>query len=491
MLGLLAQTLLALSAPDPGPVRFGVPLPAEVLGRGLALQSAGELQWRRLPLRAAAGLAWIEIAVAGGEGPLRVTLGGDGPVDGERGPALRRAREVAGGIDVATWSWCDGTVDRRERILCAVPQVLYEHFFEAGEVLTRESPGLPRRCLAAARLPREVWERTGLLPAGGGTAVALRGHLQQVARSLVELDGPRGAGDYARSGGTVTNLEFDTTLALLRLALALGDEELLLRARRAAWHLVDRDLDERTGLPFPHGPGHRTGQPEPGHAWLCGLLWTGAVAADEPLLAAARQIAGALAAAVGGGGRPAGGPGERARDFAWPLLELETFLCFAEDAEVAAAADALAGRIAERFDPEACTFRFGEGEERGGVYFERGWITGGVVLPALAAHLERRPDPRLRDLFERATRRLLGAVGSGNGGLATHWRIARGRVFGRHLAEGCPKALLMLEGLPPREVRRLLDRQSLWRWIRATPAPDDPDVATALTMVARCRWVYR
>src|SRR5262249_28372034 len=156
-------------------------------------------------------------------------------------------------------------------------------------------------------------------PPDQGLARVLRPWLQQVAQALIELPGARGAGDFGRSGGVVTNLEYDTTWALLRLALALADEDLLLRARRCAWHPIDRDLDAARGLPFAHGKEHRSSPAEPGHVWLRGLLWTAAVTADDELLGGARQIAHALAA------MPARGEGrqERARDYGWPLQELE------------------------------------------------------------------------------------------------------------------------------------------------------------------------
>src|SRR5439155_24003898 len=140
-----------------------------------------------------------------------------------------------------------------------------------------------------------------------------------------------------------TNLEFDTALAFLRLALALQDEELLLRARRCARHTIDRDLDGTSGLPFAHGSDHRSAPAEPGHVWLRGLLWTAAVTADDELLGSARQIAHALAAMPS----PGDGARERARDFGWPLQELEACLELVDDPALAAAADRLTVVIAQ------------------------------------------------------------------------------------------------------------------------------------------------
>ena len=223
----------------------------------------------------------------------------------------------------------------------------------------------------------------------------------------------------------MTNLEFDTTLALLRAGTALADAEVLRRALRAAWHLRDRDLDQRTGLPFPHGPEHRTGNPEPGHCWLQGLLWAGLLTADDGHLQAAVNLAQALAA------RPPSGTGaaERLRDYAWPLYELEALLVVHADPVLARAADRLAASIQRRFDATARTFRFGEGELGGGIYFERGWLVGGLLLPALQLHLRRRPDARLQEQVTIVQQALLDRIGRGGPGLPTHWRIAAGSVF--------------------------------------------------------------
>jgi hypothetical protein len=285
----------------------------------------------------------------------------------------------------------------------------------------------------------------------------------------------------------VTNLEFDTTLALLRLALATGDEELLLRARRCARHLVDHDLEPNTGLPFTHGADHRSSPPEPGHAWLRGLLWTGAVTADDDLLAAAAQLAHAIAAAP----PEEEGRRERARDYAWPLAELEAYLEFVDDPVLATAADRLAAAIGRRFDARAHTFRFGEGEVGRGVYFERAWLTGGMVLPALAAHLRRRPDRDLQRHVNDVADALVQQIGSGRAGLPTHWRVAAGAVFAEHRAVHDSDAYLLLDGLPLPDLRRLLHREMVLSALLETPARDDPDLATSFTIAARCDWVYR
>lgn len=489
MLAILAQTLFTLAAVEE-PVRFGVALPAASVQKGLTLRHGSALSWRVLPLCSRDGLAWVEVAAIPDGGRLSVCVGAQACApafvtwsarDGE-------GSTVAVPVESTRWEWADGTVDER-RVLEFVAETVHGcERFGAGEALTQESPGLASRCAAAARLPRAFHERAGILPAAGPLAREVREHLATCAAALVELPGLRGAGDYARSGGVVTNLEFDTTLALLRLALALGDEALLLRARRSALHLCDRDLDARSGLPFCHGQDHRVAAPEPGHAWLQGLLWTGAVCADERMLEVAEQIARGLAALPAVSEREH----ERARDYAWPLHELEGYLAWRDDPVVAAAADAMACAIAARYRPDLRIFCFGEGSFVDGPgYFERAWITGGVVLPALRAHLLRRPQQELQRAVDEATEQFVRRIGQGRGGLPTHYRALRGSVFAEHRAEQDPKAFLMLEGLPSVDLRNLLGKPHVRRGLAGTPALDDPDLPTSFTLVARCAWVYR
>ncbi|MCA8953783.1 MAG: hypothetical protein KDE27_30000, partial [Planctomycetes bacterium] len=185
------------------------------------------------------------------------------------------------------------------------------------------------------------------------------------------------------------------------------------------------------------------------------------------------------------------GRNDRARDFAWPLLELEALLAVDPDPLLAAAADRLARAIDARFEAGARTFRFGEGEVDPGVYLERAWLTGGLVLPALRRHLRRRPDAAIAAHVETVGQALLERIGSARGGLPTHWRIAGGRVFAEHRVERDPRALLLLEGLPERELRRLLRREECRASVAETPNPDDPDLPTSFAIAARCSWLYR
>lgn len=480
---------------DGRPVRFGAPLPAAVVAAGLSLHGQGTLQWRRLPIGGArADPVWVELAITGPRGTVKVCSGGDGPSADGSGPSF--VREVGeeplphGRRNTVRWRWVDGTVDERTRVAFTATATIAGETFGPGEYLTQVSDGFWSRGEAVVRLGRAFAAATGLLPEpGGGGAVtkALRAHVAELLPRLRELPGARGAGDYGRSGGVVTNGEFDTALALLHCAFGLPDAPSFARAYRAAQHLVDRDLDLRTGLPFTHGPDHRSNAPEPGHCWLQGLLQVGLFAADDDLLVAAGNVARALAA------HPPRGAGaqERLRDYAWPLLELEALLAVADDAELARAADRYATSIARRFDPVVRTFRFGEGEVGGGVYLERGWLTGGLALPALRAHLRRRPNAKLADQVDAVEQMLLERIGKNGQGLPTHWRCAGGEVFAEHREEDTAEAAFVLDALAPADLARLLRRATVRAAIDEIPNPDDPDLATQLTLLARTSWLWR
>lgn len=500
-MNLLAVALVAVQPVflvlplDGRPVRFGAPLPADAVAAGLRLLGRGTLQWRRLPIGGpTADPVWVELAITGPPGTVKLVAGGAGPCGDGRGPAF--VREVVervlphGRERVERWQWCEGSVDERTRVTFTAPTVHADEPFAVGESFTVVSAGFHARSDVVCRLPRSWPAAIGLLPAAGGggtTTKALRAHLQRVLPRLRELPGVRGAGDYGRSGGVVTNLEFDTALALLRCGLGLPDADAFARACRAAWHQVDRDLDLRTGLPFPHGLEHRTGQPEPGHAWLQGLLWVGLLTADDTLLAAAQNLALALAASP-----PTGiGRQERLRDYAWPLYELETLLTVGADRGLQRAADQYAVSIARRFDPIGRTFRFGEGELGGGVYLERGWLTAGLLVPALRLHLQRRPNARLADQVGAVEQMLLERIGSNGQGLPTHWRLCGERTFAEHREEGTAEAACLLEALAPADLTRLLRRSTVRAAVDGLPSPDDPDLATQLSLLARCRWPWR
>jgi hypothetical protein len=493
LLTLGVQALLSLTLPDAAPARFGVPLPADALDHGLRLpdDGGGRLQWRRLSPGAdpQTGRVWVELAISGRRGRIQIAADTTGrPNTGA--PACAVACEATdleeSRREVTTWRWTTGECDSRTRTLFRAEAVFDGELYADGEALTVLSPDWLSRALRV-QLPRELWTTAAVLPRDRGQARTLRTRLVAAAKAMRELPGARGAGDFGRSNGEVTNLEFDTALGLLRLGLCEGDAALLALGYRCARHTLDRDMDPRSGMPFPHGPTHRSGRPEPGHVWLQGMLLAGCLFADDELLAGAGSIAHGLAHEP-----PMGeGAGERARDYAWPLLELESWLAFAPDPECVAAADHLAAAISQRFDAHARTFAFGEGRVGKGVYFERAWITGGIVLPALRAHLRRRPDDRLANQVATVAAALLQQLGNGKPGIPTHWRVVGSDTVAAHRAHDDPFAAMFLEGFAADELQRLLRKDGLWRALGEIPGLKDPDLATAFSQVARCSWVYR
>ncbi|MCA8973388.1 MAG: hypothetical protein KDC98_01635 [Planctomycetes bacterium] len=491
MLVVATQALFTVGI-DAGPVRFGVPLPAAAVARGLGLRGKGVLQWRRLPVGGeSSDPVWVEIAIDGAAHSATVVAGGGHACPAGSGPACAYTREETvvpyGREIVDRWAWRSGAVDERVRLQFEVATTLDDETYQVGETRTRwDDPA--HRCGRIASLPPpRFWQQAGVLPPGGRLGKRIRRHLERVRATLTEMPGERGAGDFVRSGEVVTNLEFDTTLGLLRLALATGDRAILAQGIRAASHLRDRDIDRRSGLPFMHGPDHRIATPRAGHAWLQGLLLAGLLTADDSMIEAAKSIARGLAASEprGTGGQ------ERARDFAWPLLEIEALLAIDPDPVLAAAADRLAGAIDQRFDSRYHTWRFGEGELGDGIYLERGWITGGVVIPALRSHLARHRDREMAGHLEAAQRELLRRIGQGRAGLPILWRCAGGRTFQEHRVERDPRAMLMLEGIAAADLRRLFCREEMRDCTYEVPAVDDPDLATAFSIVARCSWIHR
>ncbi|MCK5944466.1 MAG: hypothetical protein KAI24_20930 [Planctomycetes bacterium] len=487
---------------DGRPLRCGLRLPAEVLEQGLSLAGPGVVQWRRLPLASAAmageedeqGEGWVELAIVAPAGRVQLVRGGCGPSPQRRGPAYvydESQRRVDHGVERRQrWQWRDGTVDERVRTTFTARTEIGGEVFDVGEGWTRESAGLADRARWWRTAGLREARRCGLLPErgrGGHLTRRVQRQLAACVDALVELPGTRGAGDFARAGGEVTNNEFDTSFALLRCAVGLRHARAFGLAQRAAGQLRDRDLDQRSGLPFVHGPGHRTGTPQTGHVWLRGLLWVGLVTADDDALVAARALGRALAVNL-----PRGtGRNERLRDYAWPLFELESLLAVAPDPVAERAADRLAAAIAFRFDPRARTWRFGEGLRDGGVHFERAWLTAGLLLPALDAHVRRRPSEPLREQLTAARAQLSQQLGRGARGLPTHYRVHRGATFAQHYERCTVRAAWLLEALPGREQARLLGRRAVQKAIAELPQLDDADLPTTFTMLARCDWPWR
>ncbi len=83
--------------------------------------------------------------------------------------------------------------------------------------------------------------------------------------------GEENLGDWRWSKSDAGNLEYDTIWGMRMAATYLQDPTLLDLSRRAAQHLLQRDLGP-DGLPLKHGAHHRYGGWEAGHMWLDGLI---------------------------------------------------------------------------------------------------------------------------------------------------------------------------------------------------------------------------
>src|SRR5690606_8813496 len=334
-----------------------VPLDRDALTAGLRVggKRGAELQWA--PLQSEPGVdaerVWVECAVLGASGRMTLRRGGAGPTDPEdpAAPVVVRTRSVTAAEDVRTtetcWLWRDGTRDVVTRV-----ELLAESALGGpGEAVTTYSAAALGRRLRVTIRP-SAWRELGVLPEADGSGREVRRELLELVTRLPRASGPRGAGDYVRGpdGSVVTNLEFDHTLGFLNLALATGDRECLRRAHASARHLVDRDLDARSGLPFRHGRDHRSVPPEPGHVWVSGLLRVGCTFADRDLIEQALVVGRALAARMRAR-TPREGPFDRLRDEAWPLWELERLLRFCDAAPLRSAADGIAAGMLARWDP--------------------------------------------------------------------------------------------------------------------------------------------
>ncbi|MEM7198816.1 MAG: hypothetical protein AAF628_01020 [Planctomycetota bacterium] len=490
---LAAHVLLTFTIDGDGPVRFGVPLPADALQQGLRIADpAVHLQWRILQPNPdpRTGRQWVELAITGGRGRLRLRAGGVGAIAADQGSVVRleetTTEDDATRVVRRVHRWRTGEVDRCERVRFRQRGWIAAESFGAGEALTTSAAPTDGRWLRV-HMDDATWMRAEVLPRTGSLGRDLRGRLAELVPALPQLPGLRGRGDYGRSKGVVTNLEFDTTLGFARLGLALQRRDLLQRALDSARHLVDRDLDRETGMPFCHGPDHRAYLPEPGHVWLTGTLLVGCLAADDALIRAARGMALGLAR------HPPRGQGrdERARDYAWPLLEMEQWLRFEPHPVVEQAANALGLDLLRRFDREAKVLRFGEGEQQDAVYFERAWLTGGCCLPALRAFARRTGSRRAHHAIEVMERRLLALVSTGGAGVPTHYWVRRGLVRNQARKQGGPAVFFYLEGLAPAALPRVLQRRNVRRALRDLPCAEDEDLATTWSIAARTTWIYR
>lgn len=498
---VLLQVVWSGQVVGEGPVRIGAPLPAEAVARGLRLEASpgARLQWsllQREPTPTSRHL-WVELAMLGAHGRFRVLGGGAGPASDGAGAVcvlhVDEQRDAFGEHRERTWTWADGSVDRLSRTRWLALPPGHGGELAVGEAETHVSADWSERCLRVETSPR-LWRGAGVLPPESGLGRALREDLLAVVPLLRGAPGPRGHGDYLRGDGqrpVCTNLEYDTTLGLMRLALAESDRDCAQRALAAARHLVDSDLELRSGLPYRHGAGHRVARPELGHCWLRGLLLVGCVFADHDLIEQALSIGRALAAHCRARERAGDGADDRARDVAWPLFELEALLRFSDEPGLREAADRLAAELCDRFDPQRAVFRFGEGEMAGGCYRERAWLTGGIVLPALDLHVERTGDDRARDCARRAETRLLALLRSGRGGVPIAYLDAGRGPFAEVRVVARAEAHLLLDGLGLGELRRCLERGAVRGALSGALAREHDDLATRFSMIARCEWVLR
>ena len=220
-----AQALLTFTVDGPGPVRFGYPLPVASLRRGLRVAPrTAQLQWRLLHDKPdpVTGRLWVELAVTGARGPVRLLSGGRAPADADGGDLLTvhrsEVQQPGRRVRRTQWRWSTGEGDERITTRFARSTEHRGERFDAGESWTRCSPDLWGRWLRV-RISARAWRRAGVLPRSDSLARSYREKLVEAASWLRELPGLRGRGDYGRSGGVVTNLEYDTTLAFARLGL--------------------------------------------------------------------------------------------------------------------------------------------------------------------------------------------------------------------------------------------------------------------------------
>ncbi len=482
---------------------MGVPLPAERIDRGLRLRGnkAARLQWSYLQGASASqtGQRWVELAILGGRGRVQILPGAVEASASSSGPLMRRL-EASSRVDgrrteVVRFVWIDGSEQISEReVFLESWQSPSDEIFQAGEARRLDDGSIIDSRLRVEMQPR-FWRRAGILPPGGKLAAAIRRQLMEALQHLPPAPGERGRGDYMRGDAVVTNLEFDTVLALLRLGLVTGDHRVLRMAYAGARHCIDRDLDRESGLPFRHGPEHRHASPEPGHVWIQGLLLAGCVFADRELIAAARSLGLSLANRLNRPVPQAREAGEtwrdRLRDEAWPLWELEMLLAFEEQPKLMAVADKLVVQILTRWDERNGVLRYGEGVSRGEAYKERAWLTGGILLPALRAHLRRSNSPVVAKRIKALEAGLLRVIRSGKEGMPLQYWLREGQVFSVFRSLETPEAIMILEGLSPRAQADCLRRSGLSPAVKGMLAPDDPKIATNFSMIGRCAWVYR
>ena len=118
-------------------------------------------------------------------------------------------------------------------------------------------------------------------------------------------------------------------------------------------------------------------------------------------------------------------------------------------------------------------------------------VTFAILLPALRAHVLRRPGRALDAIIAALERRLRTLVQQGKPGLPLRCWVRDGVVNGQVRLGGVPECFMVIEGLSPRALARCLRRKGVSRALRGVPVDDDPDIATSFSIAARCSWVLR
>lgn len=85
-------------------------------------------------------------------------------------------------------------------------------------------------------------------------------------------------------------------------------------------------------------------------------------------------------------------------------------------------------------------------------------VTCGILLPALRAHLERRPSREVAEMIDAMERRLRALVVEGKPGLPVRYWVIDGKVTGEVRLRGVPEGFMLLEGVAPAARARCLAR---------------------------------
>ena len=123
----------------------------------------------------------------------------------------------------------------------------------------------------------------------------------------------------------------------------------------------------------------------------------------------------------------------------------------------------------------------------------KGEDTWHVIVAALPSR--RGPASEAQACFtetaESLERRLIALMLDGRAGLPLRCWLRDGEIVGQSRQTQRVEAFMLLEGLPDRALSRALGRRTVQRALAGVPAADDPSLATAFSIAARCRWLMR